>query len=408
MFKIIYNVIICFALIYSLYYLIMAIFAFFKTKKSKKINKDNYFSIIIAARNEEKVIGKLIDSLKDQNYDKNHYEINIFINNCTDNTFEVASKKKINVYKCDIPVTCKADVLRYAFDKFKKRDDIDAYVVFDADNVVHPDFLAHMNDSLNSGAKVAQSMRETKNLGSNWISTSYAIYFYLQNYFINKSRKNLGLSVPINGTGFMIKKELIDELGFNTKSLTEDIEFSAICALNKTRIDYVKEAITYDEQPTSFNVSWNQRMRWTKGTYECIRLYNFKLIKNFFKTFNLANIDMLFVFLAPVVQITSFLVIFLDIIIKIFSSDFINTIRFYLTTSLIGTICTYVITIIATIFVILYNKHKLKKTWPGILLFTLFVFSWLPINIICLFKRKVSWEQIEHNHTLSINEVIKK
>ena len=69
-----------------------------------------------------------------------------------------------------------------------KRNDIDAYIIFDADNVVDKNFLKHMNNSLNNGYLVAQGFRDTKNVSDNWISSSYALYYYIQNYFFNKAR----------------------------------------------------------------------------------------------------------------------------------------------------------------------------------------------------------------------------
>ena len=104
-----------------------------------------------------------------------------------------------------------------------------------------------MNRSLNSGFRVAQGFREAKNPADNWISGSYAIFYLFQNVFFNHTRRKMRLSASINGTGFMIKKELIDEVGFDTKTLTEDVEFSGLCALRNEKIDFVEGAITYDE-----------------------------------------------------------------------------------------------------------------------------------------------------------------
>lgn len=46
------------------------------------------------------------------------------------------------------------------------------------------------------------------------------------NRFYHLARYNLGLSPLINGTGFMVKFDVIKPTGWNTKTLTEDIEFS--------------------------------------------------------------------------------------------------------------------------------------------------------------------------------------
>ena len=402
------NIIIYLTFIFSLYYLIMSIFAFKKNKIKKNDEKINYFSILIAARNEEKVIKELIKSLQNQIYDKNYYEINVIINNCTDNTAEIARKSGANVINCETPISCKGEALRYAFNKLKECNNIDAYLVFDADNVVHPDFLREMNYSLNNGFKVAQGTRETKNLNQSWISSSYAIYYYLQNFLISKARKNIGLSTTINGTGFMIKKELIDQIGFNTKTLTEDIEFSAICTLNGVKIDYVEDAITYDEQASNFRDSWNQRMRWTNGTLQCGRLYSLKMLKNFFKNFSLTNIDILFLYMAPIVQILSFIALIINLILILLDTNLTKFIEVYIIPSGISLLISYLFIVIASAYVVIYNKHKLKDAILGILLFSIFVFTWLPISIVSLFKRKINWKPINHERSISINEVMKK
>ena len=71
-----------------MYFLITSIFAFKKKKTPHNNNyKENFFSILIPARNEEEVIGNLLKSLKKLNYNKDKYEINVVLNNCTDNTY---------------------------------------------------------------------------------------------------------------------------------------------------------------------------------------------------------------------------------------------------------------------------------------------------------------------------------
>ncbi len=406
MVEIICNIIIYICLIYSFYYAIIAFFAFIKIKKSNSISKVNYFSILIAARNEESVIAPLIESLKNQNYEKTKYDINVIINNCTDNTEKIAKKMGVNIINCDIPVKCKGDALKIAFQKLKSDKNIDAYLIFDADNVVHPNFLFNMNISLNNGFSVAQGRRETKNINSSWISSSYAIYFYLQSFFLSRARKNLKFSTPINGTGFMVKKEIIDLYGFNTFSLTEDIEFSGLCALNNLKIDYVEDAITYDEQPISFKVSWHQRMRWTKGSLQCLNKYSFKLIKNFFRTFSINNIDMFMIYFSPMIQIFSFLAVFANLIYQFFKMDFSNFVNLYFYNAFLSLFISYILSVLIGLFIVIYYKHTIKETYKGIFMFPIFIISWIPINIISIFKRNIVWKPIKHKLSISIDQIV--
>ena len=141
-FIIFHYIIFIITLIYSLYFAITGIIGIIKKAKplSHEVKKENYFAILIPARNEEVVIGNLIDSLKSQNYSQDKYQIYVIPNNCTDNTAKVASCHGATIIECNQNVKTKGDVLKVAFDKLEKNKEIDAYIIFDADNVVHPDF----------------------------------------------------------------------------------------------------------------------------------------------------------------------------------------------------------------------------------------------------------------------------
>lgn len=402
MFTYVLEVISFFFLIYGLYYVATGVFAFTKPKDEKSISdKKHKFAIIIAARNEEKVIANLIDSLKKQNYDKDKYEINVIINNSTDKTYEVSKKHGANTIKCDVPVKCKGDVLRYSFNKFKSKK-IDAYVIFDADNVVHPDFLIHMNNSLNNGYKVAQGFRDSKNYQDNWISGSYTLFYYIQNFFFNLSRKKLNSSASINGTGFMIQKEFIEKLDFKPVTLTEDVELTTVCAINNERIDFVKKAITYDEQPTIFKVSLMQRLRWSKGNLQCWKKYHRALVKSFMKNHNLAAVDMYLNNLAAIVQVVSVIIVLAGLIERLITTKVVFSV-----VGILGFITSYLATLVVSLFVTIYNKKSISGMLPALVLFTLFMLSWIPINIICLFKKNVKWTHIGHNKDINIDDIIK-
>ena len=233
------------SLIYGIYFIITGLLAFIKMRKQvvRVYAPSRKLGVIIPCRNEEKVIGNLVESLKKQKYPKELYEIFVAPNNCSDKTEEVAKNKGATIIQCDIPIKSKGDVLKYSFSKLQDRE-FDAYVIFDADNVVHPNFLSRMNDALCAGYKVAQGYRDSKNPSDSWLSGSYSIFYWVQNFFFNKSRMRMNGSASLNGTGFMVEKSVIDQYGFNTATMTEDIEFTAQCAINDIKIVFVENAIT--------------------------------------------------------------------------------------------------------------------------------------------------------------------
>ena len=392
-------------LFYAGYYLITSIGIFKKRKKVTNNNDDkkNFFAVIVAARNEENVIGKLIDSLKKQSYPSEYFDIYVIVNNCTDNTAIEAKKAGAKVISCTEKVSTKGEVLKYTFDLFKDNNKIDAYAIFDADNIVHHDFLAKMNDMINSGYSVAQGFRDTKNISDNWLTSSYAILYYFQSLFLNESRYNMGRSSFLNGTGFVIKKEVIDKHGFNPKTVTEDVEFTAMCAINNEKIGFATDAITYDEQTNSFDVSWKQRKRWSFGTMECLREYFPTLLKKGIKERNFECFDVGLFYLSVISHVVfNLLPIFLliNIIIHFDSLTFDNMLY-----KIIFIVISYLFGVVVRIILLKRYNKSFKDNIGGVLLFDLFVISWLPINFICLFIKSCNWDSIKHNRSVDIENV---
>ena len=407
-FKAIFYIMDIFIILYALYYIITGLFAFYnKNGKIRKYKAKTKFAILIAARNEEKVIGNLLDSLNKQNYPKELYDIFVIPNNCTDKTREIAVNKGATIIDCQVPVSSKGDALKFSF-KFMLQNypEYEAYCIFDADNIVHPNFLKRMNDAKLAGYKVAQGYRDSKNPSDTWISSCYSLYYLVQNYFFNQARMNMGWSSSINGTGFMISKEVITEYGFNTITLTEDIEFAAQCALNNTKIAFVKDAITYDEQPLSFSQSWKQRKRWSIGTFQCLFKYSGKLLKEGVKRKIPQSIDMSLFFLAPIMQVLTFIMILLFVVYNILGIHISDFISILYDNKVYSLIIGYLITVFVTLFVVLVEKKKIKNTFKGILTLSIFMLTWIPINIVCLVKREQVWEPIEHKRTIDIDTIV--
>jgi cellulose synthase/poly-beta-1,6-N-acetylglucosamine synthase-like glycosyltransferase len=398
---ILYYLLFILTFIYCFYFIVTGVFGILKKSKIKfkKALVNNHFAILIAARNEEAVISNLIESLKKQNYPDNAYDIYVIPNNCTDNTKKVAASTGAKIIDCTVETKTKGDVLKFVFDKFHDNKKIDAYIIFDADNVVHPNFLANMNDALESGYRVAEGFRDAKNPSDNWLSGSYTIFYLFQNIFFNRARMALNGSSSINGTGFMIKKELIDEEGFETFTLTEDVEYTGQCALKGEKIVFVEDAITYDEYPVSFSASWKQRKRWSAGILECFKRYSGKLFKRFLKTGDIAALDMSLVYGGPIILVLNYInaLIFLIICLNnVFKISFLFSVSIYL------------VNIIIYVFMLSFKKKKVSEVISGILLFPLFIITWIPINIICMLKKHTKWEEIKHNRVVGINDVMKK
>lgn len=368
--------------------------------KTSKIKKK--IACVVPARNEEKVIGNLLESLNNQNYPKELYDVFVLPNNCVDKTENVAKEQFAKIINCDnIKMKSKGDVLRHAFDYLKDYD-YDAYIIFDADNIVHPEFIEKMNNVLCAGYRSAQGYRDSKNPSDSWVSGSYSLHYMIQNYFLNKARMNINWSSFINGTGFMISKDLIEEKGYSSSTMTEDIELSVKCAITNEKIAFAEEAITYDEQPITLSQSWKQRERWSIGTLQCLKIYAKELMKDCFKNKNFASLDSLLFLLAPIIQLTGAATFILHMIVKLAENSGIDII-----TKLIFGVMWYIVSIFMAILIIKVNKKSVKSYIKGIISLPIFYFTWIPINISALMRKEAKWERIEHTRIVKLDNIIK-
>ncbi len=263
------------------YYLILGLFGFFRNKEKKNYDPKNKFALIIAAHNEEVVVGNLIESMLKLDYPKEMYDIFVIADNCTDNTAKIARGYNVNV--CERNVSDKRGkgyALEWMFDKlFKMEKQYDAIAIFDADNLVHKNFLKEINSKMLEGYKVVQGYIDSKNPNDSWIAAAYSIAFWTQNRMFQLARANVGFSNQIGGTGFAIETNTLRELGWGATCLTEDLEFTCKLVLNGEKVGWAHDAIIYDEKPLKLAQSWSQRKRWMQGFTDVASRYFFKLLK---------------------------------------------------------------------------------------------------------------------------------
>ena len=215
------------------------------------------FAVLIAARNEEAVIGKLIDSIKAQSYPGRLVKIFVAADNCTDATAEAARSHGAEVYeRYDMTRRGKGYALDFLLREIKLRGHgrFDGYIVLDADNVLDRDFILHMNETFSAGHDIVTCYRSSKNYGDNWISAGYALWFLRESRYLNSARARLGSSCGVSGTGFLFSQAVLDAQGggWPFHLLTEDIEFTIDNVTRGMKVGYCPDAIAYDEQPISF------------------------------------------------------------------------------------------------------------------------------------------------------------
>ena len=273
------------------YKAIFTIIGVFSYRKFPKAKKEHKYGICVAARNEDKVIGNLLDSIANSDYNLEQITVFVVADNCTDDTAKVAREfqkngLKVVVYEHNNPdERTKGFALRYLFDRIEEdygRAFFEGYFIFDADNVIRRNYLTKMNEAFDAGNKIITSYRNSKNMNQNWISFSYAMHWMRTCLTENRAKGVLNQACRIQGTGFLFSNELVKD-GWNYTTLTEDRSFCTDAVVQGYRITYCDEAVFYDEQPYKLRVALRQRLRWSKGHLQSAVENCPKLLRNMFK-----------------------------------------------------------------------------------------------------------------------------
>lgn len=282
----VFNLVILVFFVLAFFYQLVYVFVVLRHRHApyREAKRLHTYGFVVCAHNEGAVITELVRSMKAQDYPAELIDVFVFCDNCSDDTAQLAREAGATVYErpgggqkgkswvMDYGLRC---VLRDYPGKH------DAFIVFDADNVITRNYVREMNNVFDEGCYAAiTSYRNSKNFDSSWISRGYGTWFMREAKYLNNARMILGTSCAISGTGYLVSADLIRKMGgWDFHLLTEDIQFSTFCAVNGYRIGYAHRAVFYDEQPVTFDASWKQRMRWTKGFYQVFAKYGASLVR---------------------------------------------------------------------------------------------------------------------------------
>jgi len=215
----------------GVYQLFMTFFGWYRNKRKAQFEPQKSFAILVAAHNEEQVVGALLENLKKLDYPKELYDVFVICDNCTDKTAEISRSHGVYAYeRHNKNLRGKGYAIEWMLKElWKLPRTYDAVVMFDADNLVNDDYLRHMNNDLCSGSKVIQAYLDTKNPHDSWITSAYAITYWYCNRLWQLPRTNLKLASYLGGTGMCFDSALLKEMGWGATSLVEDLEFTMRC-----------------------------------------------------------------------------------------------------------------------------------------------------------------------------------
>ncbi len=244
-----------------------------RTKKKSYTKREDLplVSLIVPVKNEEKVVGRLLDSIACADYPSDKKEIIIVEDGSTDNSAQICkqfAKEHPNQVKflgrsvSDGKPSALQEAIKYVTGEIVG--------VFDADNIPESDFLLNaVNYFEDSSVAAVQGKLIAVNEDENILTKFVAQEEALRCEAYMRGKDVLGLFVPLTGSCYFVRKSVIDNVGgWDRKVLSEDMELAARLTHEGHKIRYASDVKSWQEYPATLSGFFKQRTRWFRGTME--------------------------------------------------------------------------------------------------------------------------------------------
>lgn len=229
--------------------------------------EDPRFGLVVCARNEEDVIGRVAGDLLGQEYPPNKRSVLVVAHNCEDDTASVAARAGALVVELATATAGKAQAIQAGLEALG--DGYDYIGIFDADARVTPDLLRQV--AAHSDGEVCMQVEALPIADADWLAEGYGFGRRARNLFWWRPREALGLSTTITGCGWFIRPELLHQYRTGQWTMTEDLELTARMVADGHRVRYVSAAKVALGEQRDLGASMRQRSRWVRGHINVVK-----------------------------------------------------------------------------------------------------------------------------------------
>ncbi len=356
----------------SLYIFVFGFASLFRTPKKKIIvAKMRKYAILIPGYKEDQVIIEVATDALKQDYPTDMYDVIIIADSFKKTTLNTLQKLPIQVIEVSFDLSTKSKALNEAMAQLP--DIYDVVIVLDADNLMETSFISKINNTFDTGYIAVQGHRVAKNYNTPFAILD-AISEEVNNKIFRKGHRVLGFSAALIGSGMAMDYNYFKSMMKSIKAVGGfDKEIELRMLKEKIRIEYLNDAIVYDEKVQKADVFSNQRKRWISAQLHYFSMDFFTSLKHLIFYGNYDYFDKALQFIQP----PRFMLLGILILINYLSIFFNSIVWIYIWLGVLGAV---ILTFIFTIPVKFYNFKTLKAIFTLPKAFLLMFLSLLSIR----------------------------
>ena len=260
--------------------LVVLVYGIWVLSKNKNMSNKNIYNskeflknfptldILVAARDEQNVIARLVERLFNLDYPTEKLKIHIIDDGSVDDTPTILKELSQKYEKLNIISRSKnagggkSGALNYAL-KFISGEWV---FILDADAQLKNDTLRRVLSFAQNGSWSAIQLRKSVlNTSKNFLTTCQGIEMAMDAYFQEGRLYSAGIS-ELRGNGQLVRKDTLLSCGaFNENTITDDLDLSVRLILSQAKIGFFWDPPVMEEAVEDISALFRQRQRWAEG-----------------------------------------------------------------------------------------------------------------------------------------------
>lgn len=262
---------------------------FYKAPELKANPLIRKIAVLIPGYREDSVIIDVAKQAILQDYPSKMFDVIIIADSFQPATLSALKALPVKLIVVVFQSSTKAKALKRAMQKLDSSYDI--VLVLDADNIMEKEFLRKINSAFEDKFLVVQGHRKAANQGTN-LAVLDGISEEINNHIFRKGHRVLGLSSAIIGSGMAFQTDFFRKLISEATAVGGfDKEMELNLLKNRFVIQYLDNAVVYDEKVSHGDDFTNQRRRWLSAQFYYFRRDLVPAIAELFKKGNIDYFD---------------------------------------------------------------------------------------------------------------------